>query len=203
MASGKSELRNSDMMVQTGLQKSGQLSNLARASGLNVEKRSSHGEQPTATFDEGFILELSDSIRESLDRGEIGPRWEEAMGFLAAALRDEANKEPLLDLATIERGRLDRLVADITDPNKRPQDEPDRHATDVRLAERLEWRWRSRFRGPYFSIQSSRYLKLPQTGRLKGVERDFEVSSPGEEWRVKGITGLQEIERDAVFKPGQ
>ncbi|WAO88482.1 Hypothetical protein NCS54_00583200 [Fusarium falciforme] len=191
------------MTVQMGLQRLGQLSNIVRVSGLNnVEKRSGNGRQSTATFDEDFILELSDSIRESLDRGEIGPRWEEAMGFLAAALRDEANKEPLMDLATIERGRLDRLVADITDPDKRPMDEPERYARDVRLAERLEWRWRSRFREHYFSIQSSRYLKLPKTGRLRGVERDFGINNPGEEWRIKDITTLQAIDRDAAFKPG-
>ncbi|KAM5375905.1 hypothetical protein ACJZ2D_005695 [Fusarium nematophilum] len=184
--------------MQPGLQNVDPLSAIGSAAYTNSSR-------PTraAGVDQDYLLELCDAVRANLDEGRLGPRWEEAMGFLAAVLRDETEGKPVIEFETIQNSRLDILLSDILDPENQTSQLPARFATDIQLAERLQRRWRARFKEAYFTIDQDRYCDLPRTGRLKDVAMNLKSTKPEERWRASGSETLSELEDDRKFKPGQ
>ncbi|KAI1414694.1 PUA-like domain-containing protein [Hypoxylon sp. FL1857] len=72
--------------------------------------------EPELNWDQDALLELSDQIRESLQRTKsVHPHGDKLSAFLEAALRDVELRpgRPTLDFETIEYARLDKLIADI------------------------------------------------------------------------------------------
>ncbi|KAF4979641.1 hypothetical protein FZEAL_4198 [Fusarium zealandicum] len=184
--------------MQTSLQNVDPLSALGSAASSQDDRQ-----YRAIGLDEDSLLEVCDTVRASLHEGRsLGPRWEEAMGFLAAILRDETDGMPVIEFAAIENARLDKLLLDIVDPENRPSPTPTRFDVDVRLAERLQRRWRARFREDYFTIDQERYLSLSKTGRLKDVEFNLESGSGQERWKAKGCETLSELEGNLEFEPG-
>lgn len=158
---------------------------------------------PGVGFDDDSLLELCDTVRTNLDEGRLGSRWEEAMGFLAAILRDEMDGKPVIELSTVENARLDKLLADIADSKARPYPAPSRFRDDVTLAERLQRRWRARFRQGYFVIDQGRYLNLPKTGRLRDIAINSQAEGRHDLWKAKSCQTVSELEGNLECEPGQ
>ncbi|KAF7543880.1 hypothetical protein G7046_g9911 [Stylonectria norvegica] len=159
-----------------------------------------------------FLLELCEAVRTHLaTRKDLGPRWEEVMGFLGAVLKDEHagmpllqehSKVPMLEFATIESARLDKLLADILDPDKHPSPMPSRFRIDLDLAESLQRHWRRRFREAFFTIDQNRAKRLSTTGRLKDVVFTNDPKNPRALWKTKTCEELSEVEGNLQFEPG-
>ncbi|KAG5658752.1 hypothetical protein KAF25_007305 [Fusarium avenaceum] len=158
---------------------------------------------PRTGYDADKLLDLCDTIRAGLHEGRPEPRWEEAMGFLAAVMRDEANGSRAIEFETIRNTHLDKLISDIMDPRFRHPRVPIRFSKDVQLAERLERKWIERFRGPYFNIEQNRYDDLPKTGRLKDVVLNLDSQNPEERWQAKDGETVSEMEGNLEIEPGQ
>ncbi len=115
------------------------------------------------------MLELSDSVRESLARhGNFGPDAAGLSFFLELALLEEAGGAPTVDFDTVKAARLDKLVADLTECGERPFTLPLRFVHDVVTAERLEEMWRARFKVDYVMIDEIRRGDLVVRWRLRG-----------------------------------
>ncbi|KAI0902311.1 hypothetical protein F4806DRAFT_490783 [Annulohypoxylon nitens] len=85
---------------------------------------SQESSEPDFDYNRAALLELSDSVRASLQRDKtIGPDNDKLTEFLEAALRDEELRRPVLDLETVEYARLDKLVAELL-----------QHAESLRIA---------------------------------------------------------------------
>lgn len=169
----------------------------------SVESFHDHGIPSDDGLDEGLLLDLCDSVRSSLgERRRLGPRWEEAMGFLEAVLKDEVDGMPMIEFATIQNARLDKLLSDIVSPGNRPMPTPTRFRDDVIVAERLQRLWRTRFLEGYFTIDQYRYHNLPRTGRLKDVVMNDTGESSQGRWRAKTREALSELEGNLKFEPG-
>ncbi|KAF7542567.1 hypothetical protein G7Z17_g11461 [Cylindrodendrum hubeiense] len=169
----------------------------------STESFHDHGLPSGDGLDEGLLLDLCDSVRSSLgDRRRLGPRWEEAMGFLAAVLKDETNGIPMIEFATIQAARLDKLLTEIVAPGNRPMPTPTRFRDDVTVAERLQRLWRARFLESYFTIDQDRYHRLPRTGRLKDVVMNDSDDGSQDRWRAKTREALSELEGNLKFEPG-
>ncbi|KAM0347134.1 hypothetical protein ACHAPU_005073 [Fusarium lateritium] len=158
---------------------------------------------PRTRYDAELILELCDTIRSGLHEGRPEPRWEEAMGFMAAVLRDEGDGSRAIEFETIRNTHLDKLISEIMDPKYRHPRVPIRFSKDIQLAERLERKWVERFRGPYFNIEQNRYVALPKTGRLKDVVLNPDTQNPEERWQLKDAATVSEMEENLDIEPGQ
>ncbi|KAI1096396.1 PUA-like domain-containing protein [Rostrohypoxylon terebratum] len=85
---------------------------------------SQESSEPDFNYNRAALLELSDSVRASLQRDKtIGSDNDKLTEFLEAALRDEELRRPVLDLETVEYARLDKLVAELL-----------QHAESLRIA---------------------------------------------------------------------
>ncbi|KAF4991173.1 hypothetical protein FGRMN_7978 [Fusarium graminum] len=157
---------------------------------------------PRSGYDAELLLELCDTIRSGLHEGRPEPRWEEAMGFMAAVLRDEGDGSRAIEFETIRNTHLDKLISEIMDPKYRHPRVPIRFSKDIQLAERLERKWVERFRGPYFNIEQNRYIALPKTGRLKDVVLDLDTQNPEERWQLKDAETVSEMEENLDIEPG-
>ncbi|KAI5465652.1 PUA-like domain-containing protein [Mariannaea sp. PMI_226] len=150
---------------------------------------------PSDGLDNNLLLNLSDCVRADLgDKRSLGLRWEEAMGFLSAVLKDEICGVPRIDFSTIQKARLDKLLSDIINPRNRPSPTPTRFRDDVIMVEKLQRLWRTRFREQYFTVDQERYFNLPKTGRLRNV-----IMSSGTEnnqclWTTQLFGTLSEFE---------
>ncbi|EMT63972.1 PUA-like domain-containing protein [Fusarium oxysporum II5] len=170
---------------------------------------SSKGKQPEpqrlpsrAGYDTAVLLDLCDTIRSSLHGGRPEDRWEEAMGFLAALLRDEEHYNRAIEFETIRDTHLDKLISDLMDPKYRHPRVPIRFSKDVERAETLERKWVERFRGPYFNMEQNRYRDLPKTGRLRDVALNPNADNSEERWQAKEGKTLSELEGNLEIEPG-
>lgn len=146
-------------------------------------------------LDNDLLLDLSDSVRAGLgDRRILGPRWEEAMGFLTAVLKDETSGSSMIDFGTIQNARLDKLLSDIINPGNRPSPLPTRFRDDVIMVEKLQRQWRARFKELYFTVDQDRYLILSRTGRLRDVEMSSSSQMDQRLWTTRTFETLSEFE---------
>jgi hypothetical protein len=129
---------------------------------------------------------------------------DEVTDLLEALQRYETRRLPNLDFETVKYARLDKLLADLQNPDYRPAPVPLRYRTDMTVARALERLWRVKFLESYFVIDQTRFEELPRTGLLKDVSFIFGPTKPGHElWQAQTNENLSEPERDAQFVAGQ
>ncbi|KAL2164697.1 hypothetical protein VTH06DRAFT_3914 [Thermothelomyces fergusii] len=134
---------------------------------------------PRANFGPAALLELSDSVRESLARhGNFGPEADQLSFFLELALVEEVMGTPSLDFETVRVARLDKLVADLTVCGEGPFSLAPRFVHDVVTAGKLERKWRARFRADYLMIDEIRLKELSRRWRAPAEPLSNERSSP-------------------------
>ncbi|KAI1484667.1 hypothetical protein F5X96DRAFT_692190 [Biscogniauxia mediterranea] len=155
------------------------------------------------------LLELSDSVRESLRHERtLGRDAERLSSFLEAVLKDEERKQPTLDFETIEYARLDKLLADmlhfaeIVKVSSLTADLPLRFRADVSHAKSLRRIWRRRFREKFFMIDQHRCAMLVKGGRLKDVSFNNSLTYDLGKWQTKRNIPISEVEGNQKFEPG-
>ncbi|KAF5007308.1 hypothetical protein FDECE_6354 [Fusarium decemcellulare] len=153
-------------------------------------------------LDDEFLLELCDTVRTYIRVRKLGPRWEEAMGFLAAALRDESDGTPVIELGTIQYACLDKLLDDIVNIGRKASQET-RLYEDTKRAENLQRQWRRRFGEDYFTLDQNRYRALPKVGRMRDMALDLESNDIYERWKARGCETLSELEGNLELEPGR
>ncbi|KAF5018413.1 hypothetical protein F66182_9607, partial [Fusarium sp. NRRL 66182] len=177
---------------------------IAPAPTLGPAAAPDRGKKPAPSrtgLDADALLELCDTVRTSLREGRPEPRWEEAMGYLSALLRDEGGSRAI-EFETIRDTHLDKLLSEITNPKYKHPRVPTRFSKDIELAERLERKWIERFRGPFFNIEQNRYYDLSKTGRLRDVTLNLDTDNPDERWKAKDAETLSELEGNLEIEPG-
>jgi hypothetical protein len=125
--------------------------------------------RPQANLGADALLELSNSVRESLAKhGDFGPDADRLSFFLELALIEEEEGHPTLDFETIKAAHLDKLVAALTECGEMAGSLLDRSVHDVVTAEKLEHLWQTRFKLDYFMIDEIRAHDLAVRWQLKG-----------------------------------
>ncbi|KAH6627745.1 hypothetical protein F5144DRAFT_493953 [Chaetomium tenue] len=134
---------------------------------------------PQANFGVEVLLELSDSVRESLAKqGHFGPNADVMSFFMELAVLEETDGVPTLDFQTIKLARLDKLVADLTQCGEMPFTLAPRFIHDTVTAEKLERMWRKRLKYDYLMIDDIRANDLAIKWRLKeGLPADRDTAS--------------------------
>lgn len=69
----------------------------------------------------------------------------------------------------IQKARLDKLMADIIDPTKRPGSVASAFQAAISAAGTLQRLWRVRFKEKHFMMDEMRYATLLTSGRLRGI----------------------------------
>ncbi|GJC90171.1 hypothetical protein ColLi_13009 [Colletotrichum liriopes] len=159
--------------------------------------------EPLATKEE--LLELCDSVRMSLSQEKsLGPHADRIQGLLESALREELRHAPSLDFETLEYARLDKLLADILDPDHRPSPLPLRFRADMAVAESLQKMWRARFREQYFALDQVRQRSLSAGGEMRDIHFTAAGMDPLESWTVRNSCRdpISELEGNQQFEPG-
>ncbi|EAQ89077.1 hypothetical protein CHGG_05696 [Chaetomium globosum CBS 148.51] len=157
---------------------------------------------PQANFGAEALLELSDSVRESLAKqGHFGPNADVMSFFMELAVLEETDGVPTLDFQTIKLARLDKLVADLTQCGEMPFTLAPRFVHDTVTAEKLERMWRERLKYDYLMVDEIRANDLTMKWRLKEgmpVDRD---AAPGSAMgnKPEPINSPRNI---TTFKPG-
>ncbi|KAK4123621.1 hypothetical protein N657DRAFT_417763 [Parathielavia appendiculata] len=124
---------------------------------------------PHANFGVDALLELSNSVRESLARqGGFGPRADCMSFFLELALLEEREGVPTINFETIKVARLDKLVATLIECGQISDSLLPRYVHDVVTAEKLDHLWRTRFKLDYFMIDEIRTHDLTTRWQLDG-----------------------------------
>ena len=150
---------------------------------------------PQANLGAAALLELSDSVRESLAKhGNFGPDADRLSLFLELAVFEEAGGASTIDFETIKVARLDKLVAELTEGGERPFNLPPRFVHDFVTAEKLEGMWRARFHVDYLMIDEIRLNDLTMRWQLKG--------GPGIPSAAKAVPRVGSKGK-TQFKPGE
>lgn len=153
---------------------------------------------------ENELLELSDAVRSSLEKKKImGDREEEAMAVLGSLLKEECERCQGLDFETIKNARLDKLLADMVDPENAPAQAPPKTLANIKVAERLQRRWRGRFRQRYFDVDQMRLQALTKAGRLKDVVFVPQAENGCRLWHARVLAAPSEVNGTFRFEPGQ
>lgn len=149
--------------------------------------------------DSQALLQLCDLGRSNLANCKrLGSTTSDIMCLLGAMSNDEVRGLPTLELDVIRETRLDKLLVDIQ--------KPDNHLTSVShiaLIQRLERRWRSRFKEDYFDMDKARQDELITTGRLRDVIFNKTATAAFNLWQPKGNEVLSEVEGNLQYEPGQ
>lgn len=155
-------------------------------------------------LDDGAILNLCDAARSGL-RGSLGldSKVKTVLAFLEAVLADECNPAPTMQISTIIASRLDKLLTDMLDPSTFSSHLLTSYGMDPSTPERLQRRWRSRFRERYFDLDQTRYLSLSDTGRLQGVVFDDNTKSDTKIWCVEHRITLPTARGNPHFEAGE
>jgi hypothetical protein len=155
-------------------------------------------------LNEPKLLELSDDIRSHLlEDASLGHRAEVVKRVLRELVRDESSGLPVLDFATIQNARLDKLLADMLTLGHQQTSLHLRPRIDTLMAERLQRLWMARFREKYFNIDQIRHLSLSTTGRLKDVMFNNTTADSSQRWQAEDCKTLSGLEWNLQFKPGQ
>ncbi|KAH6850374.1 hypothetical protein B0I37DRAFT_413771 [Chaetomium sp. MPI-CAGE-AT-0009] len=135
---------------------------------------------PQANFGAEALLELSDSVRESLAKhGHFGPDADVMSFFMKLAVLEETNGVQTLDFETIKLARLDKLVTDLTQCGEMPFTLAPRFIHDTVTAEKLERMWRARLKSDYLMIDEIRANDLAGRWRFKeGLPSDRGTAAP-------------------------
>lgn len=150
------------------------------------------------------LLELSDDIRAHLlEDASLGDSAEVVKRTLRELVRDESGAMPVLDFATIQNARLDKLLSDILALGHQQTSLHPRPRIDTLTAERLQRLWMARFREKYFNIDQIRHQSLSKTGRLKDVTFNNAATDNWELWQAENCKTLSGLESNLQFKPGQ
>ncbi|KAL2201472.1 hypothetical protein P885DRAFT_65715 [Corynascus similis CBS 632.67] len=158
---------------------------------------------PQANFGSAALLELSDSVRESLAKnGTFGPDADQLSFFLELALGEEVKGAPSLDFDTIRVARLDKLVAELTVCGEMPFTLAPRFVHDMVAAGKLERKWRARFRVDYVMIDEIRLKDLAFRWPLPAASSRDNNSSPSNPSTTALTRFTAQPIREARFIPG-
>lgn len=159
----------------------------------------------TRRLNEPKLLELSDDIRAQLLEGaSLGDSAEIAKRTLRELVRDESGAIPVLDFATIQNARLDKLLSDMLTLGHQQALLPLRSRVDTLMAERLQRLWMARFREKYFNIDQIRHQNLSKSSRLKDIMFNDAATDGWDLWQAEGSeTTLSGLESNLQFQPGQ
>ncbi|KAH9900587.1 PUA-like domain-containing protein [Xylariomycetidae sp. FL2044] len=163
-------------------------------------------------WDRASLLDLSDSVRESLREYQMNsirevapfPRSEKLSSFLETILKDEERRHPMLDFETIEHARLDKLLAELINfaEKKVSSSLPLRFRADINHAETLRRYWRRRFREQYFMVDQHRCAVLVEGGPLKDVSFNSSLTYDLGKWQTTVSDPVSEVEGNLRFEPG-
>lgn len=159
----------------------------------------------TRRLNEPKLLELSDDIRAHLLEGaSLGDSAEIIKRTLRELVRDESGAIPVLDFATIQNARLDKLLSDMLTLGHQQALLPPRSRVDTFMAERLQRLWIARFREKYFNIDQIRHQNLSKSSRLKDIMFNDAATDGWGLWQAEGSeTTLSGLESNLQFRPGQ
>ncbi|PON28036.1 hypothetical protein TGAM01_v203173 [Trichoderma gamsii] len=159
----------------------------------------------TRRLNEPKLLELSDDIRAHLLEGaSLGDSAEIIKRTLRELVIDESGAIPVLDFATIQNARLDKLLSDMLTLGHQQALLPPRSRVDTFMAERLQRLWIARFREKYFSIDQIRHQNLSKSSRLKDIMFNDAATDGWGLWQAEGSeTTLSGLESNLQFRPGQ
>ena len=133
----------------------------------------------------------------------MGPRAEEARAFMGDTVKKEYEGRPSIHLTTIRNACLDKLLADILNPENRPSPLPIEFRADMSIARSLQRQWRTRFRAAYFDVDQSRYQSLHKYGRLRGVYFDDTNQNNTRLWHAESCETISELGGNLQFEAGQ
>ncbi|KAK1245059.1 hypothetical protein MKX08_004688 [Trichoderma sp. CBMAI-0020] len=141
----------------------------------------------TRRLNEPKFLELSDDIRTHLLEGaSLGDSAEIIKRTVRELVRDESGAIPVLDFATIQNARLDKLLSDMLTLGHQQALLSPRSRIDTLMAERLQRLWMARFREKYFNIDQIRHQNLSKTGRLKDIMFNDVATNNWDLWQAEG-----------------
>ena len=156
-------------------------------------------------LDDQLLLDLCNAARASLHDGRnSGSNGKIILDFLRSALADECNHNPTIQLSTIAAAKLDKLIADMMDPQNHQTALAFSPRLSMSLPERLQRRWRARFREDYFDLDQKRYSNLPETGLLRDIEFNSITNDPSKIWRLSKTRKRRGLHsRQPSFEPGE
>lgn len=158
----------------------------------------------TRRLNEPKLLELSDDIRAHLLEGaSLGDSAEIIKRTVRELVRDESGAIPVLDFATIQNARLDKLLSDMLTLGHQQALLSPRSRVNTLMAERLQRFWMARFREKYFNIDQIRHQNLSKTGRLQDIMFNDAATDSWDLWQAEGTETLSGFESNLHFKPGQ
>lgn len=165
---------------------------------------------PENRYNQEALLEMSDLVRFSLNRDHaVGPCHEKLSSFLHAALRDEDDEHPALDLSRIQYARLDKLLNDLLNyAESALVPKSTAHLAlsfrvDMSNAKNLRRAWRRRYREQYFMLDQRRCAVIVEGGHLKDVSFRSSMIYNLNKWQTKCAGPVSEIEGNLQFEPGQ
>lgn len=146
-----------------------------------------------------MLLHLCDEARLNLQlHRRLGPTTSDIMSLLGAMANDEYRGLQTLELDTIRDTRLDKLLIDIQKPENHLMS-----ATHTTVAEKLERKWRSRFKEAYFDMDQARYFHLISSGLLRDVIFNKQAALRYNLWQPRHTEALSEMEGNLQYESGQ
>ena len=146
-----------------------------------------------------MLLQLCDDGRLNLQLNRrLGPTTSDIMSLLRAMAKDECRGLPTLGLDTIRYTRLDKLLMEIQKPENHLMS-----ATHATVAEKLERKWRSRFKEAYFDMDQARHFHLISKGLLRDVMFNKQAASKYNLWQSRHNEVLSEMEGNLQYESGQ
>lgn len=162
------------------------------------------------------LLELSDTVRAALDDGEDLKPTELAdlalvLGMMVSYEMDDAKLSKVerashkIDILSIQRARLDKLLADMMRADDKAAKPGNKFAAtglwpEIEIARSLQKSWRERFKIEYLSLDRRRCDDLIAGGLCEML---FSSKSGGREDWSQETVGLSEKEGMTHFLPGQ